>query len=1120
MIRFNYSEYKHLDMRITLLTILAVSIAFSCNRPKESALFTLLPPSSTGIDFENRLNETEAWNIIEYLYFNNGAGVAAGDINNDGLVDLYFPSNQEGNKLYLNKGGLEFEDITEKAGVAGTGDWNTGVSMADVNGDGLLDIYLCNVGGYKGLTGHNQLYINQGNLTFREESEAYGLDFTGFSTQAAFFDYDLDGDLDIYLLNHSVHTSRSYGMADLRLEKDPLAGDRLYRNDPTENGRIFHEVNEEAGIFASQIGYGLGVNTSDINGDGYPDIYVSNDFHENDYLYINNGDGTFSERLTEMIAHTSRSSMGNDVADFNNDGLADIMVLDMLPDDEKILKQSGTEDELELFRIKLLYGYAHQYVHNTLQLNLGNGLFSEIGRLAGIYATDWSWSALFCDMDNDGWKDLFITNGIYRRPNDLDYVNYLTGGNRYFPTKNTDSISDMELIGKMPLQPDINHIFRNNGDLTFSSMGETWGFDTPDYSNGSACADLDNDGDMELIVNNINGPASIYRNNAERLPGRHFLQLQLEGNEMNRDGIGAVITLSAGGRQQMVQQVFTRGFMSSSSDGPHFGLGSDTIVDSLTICWPGSLVQKLYHVRTDQELVLRISDAVAVTQTEKTGVPRTLFSPDSVPGLQFRHIENEWEDLDREFLVPANLSAEGPAMAVGDVNGDGLDDLFMGGATDQASRLFIQLPGGSFQAAVVPDLMRDRFTEDVDAAFFDADGDGDPDLYIVRGGNQEFAGSPLLADRLLVNNGRGAFEHSPPGAIPLLMQNGSCVRPSDFDGDGDTDLFIGTRSIPGAYGVSPEQFLLENDGSGRFTPVAAERLGDLYKAGMVTDACWIDQDLDGDPDLVVVGEWMNVSIFRNDGETFTNITGTAGLEETSGWWNCISAADLDQDGDLDLVGGNLGLNSMLKASATEPVELWLNDFDNNGIPDPIICRYNNGTSYPIATLDELKRQIIGIGQRYPAYSDFGEQTVTDIFGQEALSKSLHKKAVLFESAVFLNRGDGTYETNPLPVEAQFSPVRSIQTGDFNGDGITDLIIAGNNYSTRPSLGRQDASYGWFLQGTVNKTYEVRMPAESGFLVTGDTRKMHLVEIEGKPYLIVAPNNDQIQLFKSGTYCKQ
>ena len=1107
-------------MKKAIYICLLLAGTISCKRNDTRTLLTSLPSSYTGIDFENSIEESEAFNIIEYLYFNNGAGVAAGDINNDGLVDLYFSANQTGNRLYLNLGDLRFKDITEKAQVEGTGDWSTGVSMADINGDGFLDIHVCNVGDYKGLQGHNQLFINQGDLTFKEEAAAYGLDFTGFSTQAAFFDYDLDGDLDMYLLNHSVHTSRSYGMADLRKEEDARAGDRLYRNDATDHGRIFREVTEESGIYRSQIGYGLGVNTSDINNDGYPDIYVSNDFHENDYLYINKGDGTFKESLNEMIAHTSRSSMGNDVADFNNDGLADIMVLDMLPDDPQILKHSGTEDELELFRMKLSYGYAPQYVYNTLQLNLGNGIFSEIGRLAGVFSTDWSWSALFCDLDNDGWKDLFITSGIYRRPNDLDYVKFLRGGNRYALTVDNDSLSDRELYERMPLQPDINHLFHNNGDLTFTSMEASWGMDTPDYSNGSTYADLDNDGDLELIVNNINGPASIYRNNAEIMPGRHYLTVQLEGSELNRNGIGAQVSLYSRGQQRMAQQFFTRGFMSSTSDHLHFGVGSDTLIDSLTIRWPGMLEQTLYNIANDQTLVLNISDATAASPYGNDPAPETIFSHVTLPGLQFRHRENDWEDLDREALIPSNLSMEGPALAVGDANGDGLDDLFMGGATDQASALFIQMPGGTFSAAKVPSLLGDRFTEDVDAAFFDADGDGDQDLYIVRGGSEEFTGSPILADRLLINDGRGQFEHAAPGSIPLLMQNSSCVRPADFDGDGDLDLFLGTRSIPGAYGISPEQFILENDGAGRFSLLPPERMGSLNKVGMVTDACWFDHDLDGDPDLVVVGEWMNVSLFNNHRGSFTEITLEAGLGQTSGWWNCVRAADLNMDGYMDLVVGNLGLNSMLKASQKEPVELYLNDFDNNGIPDPIICTYQNGISYPIATLDELKRQIIGIDRMYPSYADFANQSVTDIFGAENLSKSLHKQAVHFESSLFINDGTGSFEIKTLPMEAQFSPVRDVEVDDFNGDGIPDLLLAGNNYGSRPSLGRQDASHGWLMLGKEDLSYDVLKPVDSGFSINGDFRKIRYLSIAGMESLVAVCNDGDTQVLLRGTIDKQ
>jgi hypothetical protein len=1105
-------------MKRKLLYLLLLSMAFSCVRSpkKEKALFSLLFPSSTGITFENRLTETEEFNIIEYLYFNNGAGVAAGDINNDGLIDLYFSSNQGDNKLYLNQGDLQFEDITEQAGVAGSGDWSTGVAMADVNGDGLLDIHVCNVGGYKGLEGTNQLYINLGDLSFRDETEAWGLAFQGFSTQAAFFDYDLDGDLDLYLLNHSVHTSRSYGMADLRLQEDVRAGDRLYRNDSTEEGRTFHEVTAEAGIFRSQIGYGLGVNTSDINGDGWPDIYVSNDFHENDYLYINNGNGTFSERLTEMIGHTSRSSMGNDVSDFNNDALPDIMVLDMLPDDPKIRKQSGGEDERELFKLKLEYGYAPQYVFNTLQLNLGGDQFSEIGRLAGVYSTDWSWSALFCDVDNDGWKDLFVTSGIHRRANDLDYVKYLTGGNRYAPTRDNSAVPNRTLFEKMPLQPDINHLFRNNGDLTFTRMETAWGFDTPDYSNGSTYADLDNDGDLDLVVNNINGPASIYRNHAEQRPGNHYLKIRLKGEGLNTQGTGARVTLYTSNGLQMAQQFSTRGFMSSASAELHFGLGSDTLVDSLTVVWPGMARQTLYNVAANQLLHLDIRDAEHAGQwTEDQSVENSWFTQATIPGLDFRHREDDFEDLDRETLIPGNLSAEGPALAVADVNGDGREDVFLGGASYQPSGLFIQQEDGSFTAARIETLFEDRFTEDVDASFFDADQDGDADLYIVRAGNEEFAGSPLLADRLLINDGLGGFEKSPPGSIPMLAQNGSCVRPSDFDEDGDLDLFLGTRSLPGAYGLPPEQFLLENDGTGRFTPVAAERLSSLHKAGMVTDARWADFDGDGDPDLVVVGDWMNVSLYVNEGGRFSDATSLAGLDQSAGWWNCVESADLDGDGDMDLVCGNQGLNNVLKASEEEPLEMYLNDFDNNGVPDQIITAYEDGVSYPIASLDELSRQIIGLKNQYPRYSDFGGQTVRDIFGTEQVTRSFVQKAVLLETSLFINDGKGVFQLKKLPMEAQFSPVRDILVDDFNEDGIPDLMLAGNNHGSRPSLGIQDASHGCLLLGNQSLTFEAQGPLQSGFHLKGDIRKIDYLSVAKTKTLVAGCNDGKLQVLKRG-----
>ena len=1094
--------------------IFFVLILFSSCRPGKKGgdqLFSLLSPSFTNVDFKNQITENEQSNIIEYLYFNNGAGVAAGDINNDGLADLYFTSNQKPNKLYLNKGGLKFEDITIAAGVAGKGDWKTGVTMADVNGDELLDIYVCQVGKYKNFNGRNQLFINQGNLNFIEEAHEYGLDFQGFSTQAAFFDYDMDGDLDMYLLNHSVHTSRSYGNVSLRLDRDSLAGGRLFRNDEADGKHIFHNVTQQAGIYSSQIGYGLGVNISDINNDGFPDIYVSNDFHENDYLYINNGNGTFSERLTDFIAHTSRSSMGNDVGDINNDGLLDVMVLDMLPDDEKIRKQSGGEDDYELSELKLKYGYNHQFVRNTLQLNLGGGMFSEIGQLAGVSSTDWSWSPLFCDVDNDGWKDLFITNGIYRRANDLDYVKFLTGANRSFPSKDNSGLRDKDLYEKMPLYPNVNYIYKNNGDLTFSNMAGEWGFNTRSYSNGSTYADLDNDGDLDLIVNNINENAYIFRNNAEKQLDNHFLSVVIKGKGLNTRGIGARATIYCNGQKQVAEQFPTRGFMSATSDVIHFGLGLATKIDSLVVRWPNMSEQMIKDVQVDNVITLEISNAVKPVRGNNLYKENLkLFSPTQIPGLEFRHKEDTYVDFYREGLIPHSLSAEGPPLAVGDVNGDGLQDLFVGGAKGQASMLFIQHKNGSFSPLNIPLLINERFADDVDATFFDVDRDGDSDLYIVRGGNEMAIGNPLLTDLLLLNDGKGGFSK---GELPLMSHNGSCVRPCDFDGDGDIDLFVGSRSVPGAYGWSPDQFLLENDGYGHLKDVTDNRMKGLKSIGMVTDADWMDYDQDGDLDLILAGEWMKICILRNDEGFFTDATAAAGMEETSGWWNCIDVADVDRDGDLDIIGGNLGLNSFLKASIKEPVEMFMNDFDNNGSLDQVICSYQNGISYPVASLDELASQIAGLKEKYPNYSDFGGKTPKDIFVKNTLDKSILKNAVLFESCLFLNNGDGTFKINKLPTVAQFSPVRDIIVRDFDMDGKTDIVLAGNNYSVRPSYGRYDASYGWCLAGDTGHLFNPIMPVESGLKIKGDARRILPIEVLGKQYLVAAVNDGNLQIFK-------
>ncbi|HCU19461.1 MAG: hypothetical protein A2X05_02340 [Bacteroidetes bacterium GWE2_41_25] len=1107
-------------MKNSAKIIFVLLFAFSCKPEtrKWDNLFTLMPTSVTNVDFKNQLTENEEFNIIEYLYFNNGAGVAAGDINNDGLTDLYFTSNQESNKLYLNKGNLVFEDITDAAGVAGRGNWKTGVTMADVNGDGFLDIYVCQVGNYKSFSGRNQLFINQGNLTFKEESLEYGLDFQGFSTQTAFFDYDVDGDLDMYLLNHSVHTSRSYGDVSLRYQKDSLAGDRLYRNDISDGRIIFTDVTEEAGILSSQIGYGLGVNICDINNDVFPDIYISNDFHENDYLYINNRNGTFSERLTEYMGHTSRSSMGNDAGDINNDGLLDVIVLDMLPDKENIRKQSGGEDDYELSVIRKEFGYYYQYVRNTLQLNLGGGLFSEIGLLSGIYSTDWSWSPLLCDLDNDGWKDLFITSGIYRRANDLDYVKFLTGGKRFFPVKDNSGVSDKELYEKMPLYPNVNYFYRNNRDLTFSNENINWGSDQLSFSNGSAYADLDNDGDLDLIVNNINDRAYIYRNNAESNLNNHYLAVKLKGEGFNKRGTGTRVTIFCNDQKQVAEQFSTRGFLSSVSDVLHFGLGQTEVIDSMIIRWTDSSEQKLKNLPVDTFITFEYRNAGKYQnindQVEKS---RNLFSRVSIPGLDFKHDEDSYIDFNREKLIPYSLSAEGPALTSGDVNGDGFEDLFIGGAKGQSAKLLLQNSDGTFRDLIIPVLEKERFSEDVDAVFFDADKDGDLDLYIVRGGNEYPIGDLFLADLLLKNPGNGEFIRFGKGSLPYMAFNGSCVRPADFDNDGDLDLFVGSRSVPGAYGWAPDLFLLENDGTGKFSDATDKRMNGLKDAGMVTDAVWTDYDNDNDPDLIVTGEWMKICVFRNDIGFFVDVTDNAGMAMTSGWWYCIKAVDIDRDGDMDLIGGNLGMNSILKASHDKPVQMYLSDFDNNGSQDQIICSYRDGISYPVASFDELASQISGLGKLFPSYSDFAGKPINEIFGEDLLSHSIKKEAVLFESCLFLNNGDGTFEISKLPIEAQFAPVRDIMVQDLNKDGIKDLVLIGNNYPVRPTYGRYDASFGWCLTGDKNGNFKTLMPAESGLKIRGDGRKLLMIEIKGQHYLIAGLNNNGLQIFKSTAF---
>ena len=1109
--------------RLVLLSLLIAGC--SARDDPGDRRFVKLSPSATKVTFSNDLSETAAFNILNYLYYYDGGGVAVGDVNGDELPDLYFTSNEQSNRLYLNRGGFVFEDVTARAGVAGSGNWTTGATMADVNGDGLLDIYVTVVGGYLDRRGRNQLFVNRGDGTFSEEAEAYGLAFEGYGTQAAFFDYDGDGDLDAFLLNHSVHTEGTYDRADLREVPHPRAGDRLYRNDPgPEPGtRRFTDVTARAGIYSGVVGYGLGVAVSDFDRNGCPDVYVANDFHENDYLYLNACDGTFTEAIRRATGHNSRAAMGVDAADVDNDGLTDVVVLDMLPDREDIRKTSEEAEPMEIAAFKQRYGYHHQYVRNVLQLNRGRGpdghpRFSEIGQLAGIEATDWSWAPLLADFDNDGWKDLFVTTGIYRRPNDLDYVAHLARPEVQSEIRSAlDDGSDARVADVVERMPQVrlpNRAFRNDADLTFTDVSAAWGLDDDAFSNGAAYADLDNDGDLDLVVNNVDEPALVYRNETDTLRDHRYLRFRLEGEGGNRFGIGAKITAAHGGARYYVEVNPARGFQSSIDPVPLIGLGTIDTVDTVVVAWPDGRTQTLAHVATNRTLTLRQHLAAHPSGDEPRPPPPAIFSDEPLPpGLDYVHVENAFVDCDREPLLPRLLSTEGPRIAAGDVNGDGLDDLYLGGAKDSPGALFLQRHDGGFTRTAADAFDADRVSEDVDAAFFDADGDGDLDLYVVSGGNEFWGDAEALRHRLYRNDGAGRFARD-NHALPAFFSHGSCVAPADFDGDGDVDLFVGGRVVARSYGMLPQSFLLENDGTGRFTDVTADRAPELARIGMTTGATWADVDGDGALDLVVVGEWMPVTVFRQTDGRFENHTDAAGLGATTGWWNTVVGADVDGDGDVDLVAGNLGLNSRIRASADAPARLHLLDLDGNGSIDPILSVFRDGVSYPVAPFEDLVRQVPGLRARYRTFADFGARPTADLLREAAPRPDDVREAVMFASTYFENRGDGLFHLHPLPAEAQFSPTFAILASDLDADARIDLLLAGNLAGVAPLRGRYDASYGLLLPGNGDGTFRPRRPDAARLFRTGDVRALRLLRgADGARMIAAARNDDRLLLLR-------
>ncbi|MEO5682150.1 MAG: VCBS repeat-containing protein [Chitinophagaceae bacterium] len=1091
-------------LRLSFITsaLFACTVFAGCSNSDSEKLFSPVSEKNTGINFRNTLFEDGIINISNYNYFYNGGGVAIGDINNDGLQDILFTGNMVRNRLFLNKGNFTFEDITAKSGVDKLQGWCTGATMADVNADGKLDIYVCRSADVNPELRKNLLFINNGDLSFTEKGTEFGLADNGYSTQAAFFDYDKDGDLDCFIINHSVQ-KYSAGVQDtpeLRNEHNPDYASKLYRND----NNLFTNVSDQAGITSNVLTFGLGVAVADFNNDGWPDLSVSNDFNEPDYLFINNRNGTFTEQLAKAMDNISLYSMGSDAADYNNDGLTDLVTLDMMPEDNRTIKMHSGAENFDKFQFLFKQGFYFQYSRNMLQQNNGDGTFSEVGQLAGISNTDWSWAALFSDFDNDGNKDLFVTNGYVKDYTEMDFLKYSV--DRAIKAMRKDSIDPIpEYIRKMPSIEIPNYIFQNQGNGFFQKKTADWGLDQKGVSAGAAYADLDNDGDLDLVVNNSNAFAGIYKNNAETLVKNNYLRVQLDGGLTNQRGIGAKVKLFCKGQQFYQEQSPVRGFQSSSDPVLNFGVGKNSVIDSVLIIWPNDNFQKLVAVKPNQTLLVKMA-AASEKWTYDTVVNKTRTILTQAPLTGARHQENAFNDFTIQSLLPNYLSRQGPCIAVADVNNDGLEDFFMGGAKDQAGQLFLQNKNNSFTLLSTPALVQDALSEDAAAVFFDADNDGHTDLYVAGGGYEFDESSPAFQDRLYLNDGKGNFTKK-QNALPVLLASKACVKAADIDGDGDQDLFVGGRLVPGKYPAAPRSYILLNDGRGNFTDATQQVCAKLLQPGMVTDALWTDLNNDKLPDLVVVGEWMPIKVFINAKGILSDASAAYIHFPNTGWWNRINAADMDGDGDMDLVIGNCGANTQFHVNDGAPMQVYFKDFDGNGSVDPVLCYFIDGVSYPAASRDDLTDQLPGLKKKFLEYKQYANATINDVFTEEQLKDAGVLKAETMQTVYLENQGAKGFVQHALPLPAQYAPVYGIVMEDLDNDGKKDILLAGNNTWTRIKFGRYAANHGILLLGDGKNEFTYAPQFKSGLSLRGNVKSLQPIKVGSTKKIIAGVNDD-------------